>query len=331
MAPFWLPPPVPASAPLPPGPTLGGPAPASPEQTAPDELQQQYDKLVGELSAWLQGFAGLGALLVLLGTGYVLSAEELPAGAIGLLVGLVLSTGVWVGLAAAVRQGASWAVVAVIVWEGLLLLSVIIGAFLEMEATHGSPWRHGWMLLLHVTVLTLAGRVANCQAALARRRRWGLDAHAGLAEMVGRRDFASLVGILRGGENDMKRAVILALGGLGSEAAGAVPALIEVVQERLPPEEWETDLCEVCRMELTIWNRHLGAQMCQQCSGRLLLIQEEPERIDPTVSEMAAVALGCVGPAAAPAAPVLRRAARSKDPGLSKAASDALDLIAPQT
>ena len=218
-----------------------------------------------------------------------------------------------------------WAVYAVLAWAGLNFLSSLVAVFIELDATKVLPLKTIILTIAFASVAGQAGRVASFQRSFARRR-WQPDAHLDVAAALRRRDFPALVALLREGDEDQKRTVITGLRDLGAAATPAVPALVEVVKERLPFRPEQTGFCQVCQVPLTAWNhslfglpgKHPG--VCVKCEARSRMLAEAPESVDPTPAEMAAGALGRIGPLAKPAVPALKAACESKDATLSRAA-----------
>jgi hypothetical protein len=129
-----------------------------------------------------------------------------------------------------------------------------------------------------------------------------------------------LVTALKNESKSVRKAALRALVEIGPQAAPAVPALIHQLLLGAPPDLIPKDGCEICGKKLTIWTRHVGTQRCLSCGNRV----GTPSL---TTYELAAEALGHIGPNAKQAVPALLRVRKSRDPGLSKACDRALKRI----
>lgn len=208
-----------------------------------------------------------------------------------------------------------WAVYLAIVFAGLNLVGGVIslGEGLNFSIVAG--------LLVNFGVLTQAEKALK----LAKRSRWNLVERPDFQCLVAKCDVDALLHVLHHGGLVDQRLALQALGSLGKVAA--VPKLVEVVLQRVPPRPDETDCCRVCRRKLRAWNRDMGKQLCGKCARQLRLLQQNPENVPPSPSQLAAEALGRIGPAAHSATPVLQRARQSADPRLRQAARWALNRI----
>jgi hypothetical protein len=77
-------------------------------------------------------------------------------------------------------------------------------------------------------------------------------------------------------------------------------------------------------VNLTVWNRALGRQLCGACANRLQAQKQQGDNVAPSLAQVAAEALGRIGTPARIAIPSLKAVARSKDPRLAAAAEGAL-------
>jgi hypothetical protein len=229
----------------------------------------------------------------------------------------LLWSGLWFLGGKGALAGRRWAVVLILVLACINLL----GAFVNF--INGARFISVVAFLLNAGILTQTDQVFR----LDRKRRWTVAANPEIGRAAERGDVVGLVRVLRRDNKDEARAALLALERLGERAAPAVPQLIELVERKVPPEPWQSDRCLVCRKELTVWNKGLGSQLCNGCGQRIQLMKQNPDAVDPSLSELAARVLGGIGPTALTAIPVLERVSRSIDPSLSRAAGEALRQI----
>src|SRR5262249_26966799 len=137
---------------------------------------------------------------------------------------------------------------------GIAVVNLVVGGINVMQGVRTVPIVIG--LLVNGGVVALADRILR----LGRQQRWSLAAHPEVQQLAAGGDLGALTQILQQGTKDEKRTTLRALAALGPAAAPVVPALVEILRQAEPPQPWETNLCELCRLELTLWNRSMGQQ-----------------------------------------------------------------------
>jgi ribosomal protein S27E len=273
---------------------------------------QKYHQALNQLSGSAFFFAGLSAIL-----GVVLLFADRD-GAIAFAALLLISAALWGTGAIRLRAKQFWAVILVGILAGLNFLGGIISL---LGGGFSFPVLIG--LVINGGVLTLAQNAIRLRS----QNRWNPDQHPEMQDLVEDGDLDALLTELRDGNRNDKRKALRAIAALGPKAVPATPALIELVKRAAPPQPWETDRCEICKDKLTVWNRSLGRQLCASCGKRLMAMRQNPDDVDPSLAEMAADALGQIGPRAAEAVPALDEVKTSKDFRLQQAATRAIRAI----
>jgi hypothetical protein len=289
----------------------GGVAPVSAAGADGADLVQQYERACNELAATtciLGCLVAVGGMILLFGEppGSLSQGQGRALALLALAVALAWLTG-----ARFLWQKKAWAAVLV---GGIATLN-ILGGFIAAVNQGGKP---SWVgILINFGVAFQAQRLMQLKEQL----RWRVAGNAGLQDLVARRDVGGILHLLRHGSKDDKPAAARALGCLGAAAAPAVGELCGLVERAAPPPPDQTDVCELCKVKLTVWNRALGRQMCSRCASQL---GGADNLTAPPLALVAAEALGRIGPPARVAIPALRSVARSKDPRLRAAAEEAV-------
>lgn len=233
---------------------------------------------------------------------------------------------------AAITVGAIWIVIGALVKSQIRLgvygaasfaLINLLGFFSQL--LHGLDVRVVAGMLLHLAVLSHVDTIRT----LWKRGRWDLLGRPDVQMHLDRQDLKSLLTMLANGSTNDQRAAMQAIRSMGADAQPAVPYLIEAVTSGSPPDSPKSDLCANCGRRVTLWNRSFGSDICGKCKNDLQAIRHQ-RGLPPSLAQLAAEALGGIGPAAESAVPALLHARHSRDRRLHEAANCALSHICPR-